>query len=273
MRPAPTGAAGTAPLSAGEPVRAEPVRAELVRAELVRAELGPGVSAGFSTTAGGCSVGAWAGLNLALHVGDDPAAVRANRAALSRLTGAPVAFVEQVHGTQVLVATEPASSPADSLGVADALVASGPGVPVAVLVADCVPVLLADPVNGVLAAAHAGRVGLLDGVLARTVETMLALGARRQSLRGVLGPCAGPCCYEVPEAMAERAERRLPGVAARTRWGTPSLDLPSGARASLRAAGVHRVDALARCTIESGDLFSYRRTPVTGRFAGLVWFS
>ena len=241
------------------------------------ADLGPGVRAGFTTRAGGASAGEYASLDLALHVGDDPAVVGVNRRCLAAWAGAPVRYARQVHGTGVAVVD--AGGPGDGATVddtavdepeADALVSAVAGVPVAVLVADCLPVLLADPQAGVVGAAHAGRRGLLAGVLPRTVEAMVALGADAARLRAVVGPAAGACCYEVPQEMHDDAVTVLPQLAGRTTWGTPSLDLRAAAVAQLRSLGLAAVTTAGGCTVEDASLYSYRRSGTTGRFAGVV---
>jgi YfiH family protein len=244
------------------------------------ADLGPGVRAGFTTRAGGVSVGPHAGLDLALHVGDDPASVAENRALLAAWAGAPVRFARQVHGTTVV--TVPPDVDADGAGAgdgrldpggepeADALVTSQVGVPVGVLVADCLPVLLADHAARVAAVAHAGRRGLLAGVLLRVVQAMTAAGARPGSIRATVGPAAGGCCYEVPPDMQEAAVAALPELRATTTWGTRALDLRAGAVAQLRALGLAAVTTTGGCTIEDESFYSFRRCRQTGRFAGVV---
>jgi polyphenol oxidase len=232
------------------------------------ADLGPGVRAGFTTRAGGVSTGVWAGLDLALHVGDDPDAVRRNRERLTAWAGAPVRFGRQVHGT---VARVLAAEDGDiGTSEADALVTAEPGLPVGVLVADCVPVLLADPEAGVVAAVHAGRRGLLAGVLSRALDAMTSVGAAPARVRAALGPAAGACCYEVPAELADDATAGHPELRGTTTWGTPSLDLRAGAAAELRRRGVTAVAFVGGCTIEDHGLYSYRRAQVTGRFAGVV---
>jgi purine-nucleoside/S-methyl-5'-thioadenosine phosphorylase / adenosine deaminase len=236
------------------------------------ADLGPGVRAAFTTRAGGVSVGSYAGLDLALHVGDDRGAVHENRALLAAWAGAPVRFARQVHGTTVRVLAE-GEAGLDDCGAepeADGLVTSRAGVPLGVLVADCLPVLLADVDAGVAAVAHAGRRGLLAGVLPRVVEAMAALGARPESTRASVGPAAGGCCYEVPAEMLQKAVAVLPELGATTTWGTPSLDLRAGAVAQLRALGLGAVTTVGGCTIEDESFYSYRRSRRTGRFAGVV---
>ena len=236
------------------------------------ADLGPGVLAGFTTRAGGVSTGDHAGLDLALHVGDDPRAVAGNRERLAAWAGGRVRFARQVHGTAVATVADrgPDGAGADSEHEADALVTAEPGVPIGVLVADCLPVLLADPEARVAGAAHAGRRGLLAGVLPRVVEAMTAAGARPERLRAVVGPAAGGCCYEVPAAMQEEAVAAMPHLRATTTWGTPSLDLRAGAVAQLRGLGLGAVTTAGGCTIEDESFFSYRRAGTTGRFAGVV---
>ena len=237
-------------------------------------DLGPGVRAGFTGRDGGVSVGAWAGLDLALHVGDDPGDVEKNRRLLQAWVGAPVQFPRQVHGTEVRAVDAPATDLMTGADPAepgcDAIVTSVPGIPVGVLVADCVPVLLADPVAGVVGAVHAGRRGLLDGVIESALAEMRRRGAEPGRIRAAIGPSAGPCCYEVPDQLRAESARRLPGTWASTRWGTPSLDLPAGCRTVLERAAVATIMIMGSCTIHDHSYYSYRREPVTGRFAGVV---
>jgi YfiH family protein len=235
------------------------------------ADLGPGVRGGFTTRTGGVSTGTWEGLDLALHVGDDPDAVWKNRERLAAWAGAPVRFGCQVHGTvvRVLVGADESSLKADAFE-ADALVTAERGLPIGVLVADCVPVLLADPQARVVAAVHAGRRGLLAGVVPRALDVMISVGAAPGRVRAVVGPAAGPCCYEVPAELADEAAARRPELRGTTTWGSPSLDLRSGAAAELRRGGVADVAFVGGCTIEDRNLYSYRRGQVTGRFAGIV---
>ena len=237
--------------------------------QVLAADLGPGVRAGFTRRPGGSSAGPYAGLNLALHVGDRPADVAANREVLAAWIGAPVTFPNQVHGTAVLVVGEGAES-GDPAEPADAVVTGVPGAAVGVLVADCVPVLLADAEAGVAGAAHAGRKGFVAGVLEAALEAMEKLGARRSAIRAAVGPAAGPCCYEVPAEMRADVGAVRPAAPATTLWGTPSLDLPGGCVALLREAGVASVATVGGCTIEDDGVYSYRRNGVTGRFAGVV---
>lgn len=224
-----------------------------------------------TTRAGGRSTGRFARFNLSTGVADDPAAVAANRARASRELGVPIVYLQQVHGTRVAtVDTVPAPGAADLPGT-DAVVTAVAGVGIAVLAADCVPVLLADPRAGVVGAAHAGRVGAAAGVLPATVEAMVALGAHPGDVEVLLGPAVCGGCYEVPAAMAAEVDAALPGSAVRTRAGTPGLDLRAGLYHQLTALGVARIGGDPRCTMETRDLFSHRRDAPTGRQAAITW--
>jgi polyphenol oxidase len=225
-----------------------------------------------TTRAGGRSTGPFARFNLSAGVGDDPAAVAANRRRLATELGVRgVVFLDQVHGTEVAVVDAvPAPGEPDRPGT-DAAVTALPGVALAVLTADCVPVLLGDPRAGVVGAAHAGRVGAAAGILARTLTAMTGLGARAGDCEALLGPAVCGACYEVPDAMRDEVEAALPGSASHTRRGAPALDLRAGLRRQLADLGVARVGLDPRCTVEDPDLYSYRRDGRTGRLAAVTW--
>jgi YfiH family protein len=237
---------------------------------LLRPSWPAGVNGVFTTRAGGVSIPPYAELNLALHVGDDPRAVADNRARAAAAIGLPagqLAFADQVHGNAVaLLDAPPATSPA-----VDAMVTTAPGLALVVMVADCVPVLLADAEAGVVAVAHAGRKGVESGVVGAAVRAMLTCGAELDRLHVWLGPSIGGCCYEVPADMQAAVDAAAPGTACRTRAGTPGLDLRTGLETQLHALGVTRVGRVGGCTAETVDLFSYRRDATTGRFAGVIW--
>lgn len=226
-----------------------------------------GVDWGFTATGGGVSTGPWVGLNLGGHVGDDPDHVETNRCRVARAVDVPrerLLFMNQCHGADVHVADGPWAGPAPAV---DALVTTSRDLALAVLVADCTPVLLADPAAGVAAAVHAGRPGMTSGIVGRTVSVMRDLGAT--SLTAAVGPSVCGRCYEVPEAMREEAARVSP-VAATVSWtGTPAVDVAAGVVDQLRSLDV-AVRWVPGCTRESCDLYSYRRDRQTGRFAGVV---
>lgn len=241
---------------------------------VLEVDLGPGVRAGFTTRAGGVSAPPWDTLDLGLAVGDDPAHVRENRARVAAWAGAPVAWARQVHGSAVHVLGSAAEAGADAVADADALVTALPGTAVGVLVADCVPVLLADPVARVVGAAHAGRRGLVAGVLQAALGALVARGADPARVRAVVGPAISGLRYEVPEEMQREVAAILPATACTTDRGTPGLDLPAGAAAVLREAGVGDVRLTGWCTDTDARFYSHRRAQrageVTGRSAGVV---
>lgn len=233
--------------------------------DIVRVELGRGVRAGFSSRSGGVSTGRYASLNLGDHVGDDAARVRTNEEILGRWLGAPIVTAAQVHGPDVAEAVVGAAR-----READALVTTEAGVGLGVMVADCVPLLLGDAGAGVVATAHAGRGGLVAGVVRNAVAAMLERGARPEAIRAAVGPSICGRCYEVPAEMRDAVEMAVPGTATTTSWGTPSIDIAAGVRSQLAAAGIARVEHVDICTYEDERFYSYRRDGVTGRFAGVV---
>lgn len=227
-----------------------------------------------TTRSGGVSVRPYDSFNLGDHVGDDPAAVAANRSRLAATLGLAedhVVWMNQVHGDRVEIVTGPRDPRAGAFDGTDALVTALPGLALAVVTADCVPVLLADDRAGVVAAAHAGRVGAAAGVVLRTLEAMERLGARPADVSAVLGPAVSGPNYEVPEAMAAEVETRLPGSRTTTPRGTPALDLRAGIARQLLEAGIGAVEIDPRCTVADPDLFSHRRDAPTGRLASVIW--
>lgn len=240
---------------------------------LARQALGDEVFAAFSGRAGGVSCAPYESLNLGLGVGDDPAAVTANRQALAASCGLAVgdlAWMRQVHGADVCYLGAGTAQPP---GPVDAIFTDVPGRALCVLVADCVPVLIADPAARLIGAAHAGREGMVAGVVPALVSAMIAAGSSPPDMRALTGPAICGGCYEVPPDLAERACAAVPQARCLTLDGTTGLDIPAGVRAQLAAAGVGWVRSVHRCTKESTDLFSYRRDGVTGRFAGMIWLS
>ncbi|GFG75583.1 peptidoglycan editing factor PgeF [Mycobacterium botniense] len=224
-----------------------------------------------TTRAGGVSAPPFDTFNLGDHVGDDPAAVAANRARLAATIGLPpsrVVWMNQVHGAHVAVIDAPPDRAVDDT---DAVVTRTPRLALAVVSADCVPVLLADARAGVVAAVHAGRVGAARGIVARALEVMLAVGAHPGDISALLGPAVSGRNYEVPAAMADEVEAALPGSRTTTSAGTPGLDLRAGIACQLRDLGVTAIDIDPRCTVEDPALFSHRREAPTGRLASVVW--
>src|SRR5512133_2842039 len=213
---------------------------------------------GFTTRSGGASSGAFASLNLGGQVGDDPAAVAENWARLERETGLRFARVCQVHGARAVRADGPAAPAVE----ADVVVTRTPGVAACVSVADCVPVLLADPETGAVAAVHAGWRGTIAGAAAEGVRALAReAGAPASRLLACVGPSIGPCCYEVSPDLAARFRAELGPETVRD-GRAPHLDLWRANVAVLRAEGMapERIEVLARCTsCERDQFFSHRR--------------
>ena len=224
---------------------------------------------------GGHSAAPYASLNLADHVADDPAAVRANRAVLCNLLppAASVHWLTQVHGAEVVQAADTAAIPR-----ADAHWSRGVGQACAVLTADCLPVLFCSLDGEVVAAAHAGWRGLLDGVLENTVA---AMGVAPDQLLAWLGPAIGPDCFEVGAEVraAFMAASRPVHLALTDACFAPSPVKPGHYHADLYALARLRLDHLGPdrifgggfCTFTEADrFFSYRRDGRTGRMASLI---
>ncbi|HTS98448.1 MAG TPA: peptidoglycan editing factor PgeF [Streptosporangiaceae bacterium] len=261
----------------GAPVEAEP-------ATLAPAELATGVHVLFTGRAGGVSAAPYDTLNLSGAVGDEPGAVAANRRRAAEACGlgdGRLAWMRQVHGASVrYAASGDSAGPAAAGGragpaepEADASFTDVTGLALGVLVADCAPVLLADPRARIVGAAHAGREGMAAGVVTELITAMSAAGADPARMHAVIGPhvCGG--CYEVPAALRERVARQVPESGCVTRQGTPGIDVGAGVEAQLARAGVQTVTRDPRCTAETRGLYSYRRDGRTGRMAGFVWLA
>jgi YfiH family protein len=228
---------------------------------------------GVATTRDGPGVSAppFDAFNLGLRSGDDDAAVRANRAALAAALALPSSprWLRQVHGSDVVRFDADGN---DAEPTADAAVTSMPGVVLAILTADCLPVLLAARDGREIGAAHAGWRGLAGGVIEATVAAMRTPAA---DLVAWLGPAAGPDAYEVGDevrdAFLAHDARAAPAFVA-TRPGHWRVDLYALARQRLAALGVTNVTGGDRCTIsEPAHFYSYRRDGRTGRQATLAW--
>jgi len=218
---------------------------------------------GFFTRKGGASSGVFSGLNCGGGSTDQAQAVRINRervAAAMDLPAEALVTVHQVHSARVATVTGPFPERPE----ADAMVTATPGLALAILTADCQPVLLADAAAGVIGAAHAGWRGTLDGVLEATVDAMVALGARRERIVAAIGPTISQQSYEVGPEFLERFldEDRAYGRYFVQGTGDRVLfDLPGFGCDRLRAAGVERVRWTGFCTYADADRFySYRRS-------------
>lgn len=248
------------------------VRAPVI--PVIEVDLGPGIRAFVTTRAGGVSRAPRDSLNLGLNVHDDEADVLRNRRLVDRAAGGVVSYLTQVHGCDVAVVAHAPERSQRSRATADALVTTAAHAPLGVLVADCVPVLLADPVHRVVSVVHAGRAGVAAGVVSAALEAMEESGASTASVRAAIGPSVCGACYEVPSALQDEVAAVVPGVRSVTSWGTSALDLPGAVAAELRDARVASVTDLGICTRTDERFFSHRRATaagsVTGRFAGVV---
>lgn len=218
---------------------------------------------------GGISAPPYDELNLAVHVGDDPSAVTENRRRLAArldVESTRMRFLHQVHGADVVVADD-----VDEPVEADALVTTQAQLPLVVLVADCVPVVLMSQQPPVVAVAHAGRRGLVAGVVPATLRVMARLGATPATTTAFLGPSICGACYEVPADLRAAVAAVAPASHAATRMKTPALDVSRGVRAQLQDAGVPAIDVDPRCTRDSPELYSHRRDGRSGRFAAVAW--
>jgi hypothetical protein len=215
----------------------------------------------FTNRHGGVSQGDYSSLNLGDHVGDIAADVLRNRSELTALHG-PVQFMNQVHGNRVAVIEEVT----EVAPTADALVTGIPGITLAVMVADCIPLLLTS--TQAVAAVHVGRRGLVNNVALRTIEVMREMGA--QEISAIIGPAICGRCYEVSAEIHQEVVSNFPTADSRTHSGSLALDLPKALSTVLQSAGISIDASQCVCTVEDADLFSYRRDAVTGRQAGLV---
>ncbi len=228
-----------------------------------------------TTRRGGSSLPPWDGLNLGMHVGDAPPAVRSNRALLRRALPTEPLWLEQVHGTEVCDAD---SWTGDRPPRADGAVTTRIDRPLVILTADCLPVVLADEAGSVLGLAHAGWRGLVAGVLENTLAQMRRKVSSDKQWRAWIGPAISQACFEVgPEvraAFVDRDSAVAPYFVARPGSDRWLADLPGIARHRLYAAGVDRVECSGHCTYrQAGCFYSYRRAAETGRQATIAWLT
>jgi len=233
------------------------------------------VRVAFTDRHGGVSEGTWASFDLGTGGGDDPVPVADNMRRLAAAMGVGtdrLVTMSQVHGSDVVTV----DSVPDRPPVADAMLTRTAGIVLMARAADCLPVVLADADAGVVGVAHAGRRGMASGVVTAAVAAARELGAG-SGLRAWLGPrvCGG--CYEVPDEMRAEVARAEPASWSTTSWGTPGLDIAAGVSAQLERLAVPATDVAdsvgpeRACTVESGDLYSYRlQGEKSGRLAGLV---
>ncbi|KIN70804.1 Polyphenol oxidase [Sulfitobacter noctilucae] len=218
---------------------------------------------GFFTRRGGASSGVFAGLNCGHGSSDQTEIVAINRARVADAMGVAadhLTGIHQVHSADVVTVT----SPLDERPKADGMVTNTPGIALAVLTADCQPVLFADADAGVIGAAHAGWRGALDGVLDATIDAMIEIGAQRENIAAVIGPCISQQAYEVgPEFFEDfiAGDPENSRFFANGKEDRMQFDLPGFGLARLRAAGIGSAEWTRHCTYSDPDRFySYRRT-------------
>ena len=210
----------------------------------------------FTDRRGGSSLGAYESLNFGFHVGDDPAAVALNRSTIPNAQ-----FMNQVHGDNVVVVDQLLETDP----TCDAMITTKAGISLAVMVADCIPLLLIS--REAVAAVHVGRAGLINKVAIKTLHQMRTIGAI--DIHAIIGPSICGRCYEVPFELQQAVIADHPRAFSTTHKGTPGLDLPAALIGNLVAEGV-TYEASSSCTMEDDLYFSHRKHNPTGRFAGVV---
>jgi purine-nucleoside/S-methyl-5'-thioadenosine phosphorylase / adenosine deaminase len=246
---------------------------------------GFGVDVAVTTRHGGVSSGPYATLNLALHVGDDPASVLENRCRAAKVMGADpgdFVFCNQTHGREARIVTAAdrgrgAWSLDDAIGDADALVTTDPGTVLVVMVADCVPIVLYDPAAHVLACVHAGWRGTVAHVVDAALEAMATLGTRPENVIAGLGPAISPDGYQVGDEVAGAARKSFgahaDSVIRPDGTGKWLFDLWAANLLILGLAGVareHSHVAAIPTSAEPGHFFSDRAVRPCGRFAAIA---
>jgi YfiH family protein len=228
-----------------------------------------------STRLDGVSQGPYCGLNLGLHVGDDPLIVGKNRSTLANTLSlpTPLCWLNQTHSTILLKLEE---NTASSL-TGDAVWSHNKNTPCIIMTADCLPVLITDKLGTFVAAIHAGWRGLCDGIIEKSINTICGqLGVNAKDLLVWLGPCIGKTAFEVGSEVraafiAENGQAKSAFKACGDRW---LADLQQLARLRLAPFNVFEITASEYCTFNQSDLFySYRRDGITGRMATLIWIN
>lgn len=201
---------------------------------------------------------------MGLHVGDDPINVHKNREMLrNSLQSEKLIFMNQVHGDEVVCVDENTLTP-----TCDAMISQSKTVALAVMVADCIPLLLYDPPTQSIGVVHAGRAGSALSISVKTVQSMQKhFGVDPKTLKVYIGPSIGKCCYEVGKEVCGGLEHVL-----HVKQNALFLDLPQANIQALCKAGVlaENIEYKAMCTCCSSEYFSYRREKITGRFVGVI---
>lgn len=242
-------------------------------------QITPEVACGFTTVNGGVSEGVYASANLGFHVGDSESHVASNRQILERVLGVPVVWMDQVHGVEIVNVKSEVMRRDEhgslSVGTADGMIldysnAPETGLALAVMVADCVPILIVDRVQNHAGVFHMGRAGMEQGMMRHAIARFLELGSHPENLHVLMGPHICGKCYEVSLGVYEASPMEARCV---TRWGTRGIDVVAGGRVQATAYNVE-VCVSSECTYEHDLFYSHRRAThegvTTGRFAGIA---
>jgi len=213
----------------------------------------------FTNRIGGVSKAPFDSANLGDHVGDDSLDVFSNRALLEAQIGIPIVFMNQVHGDTVVLIEGPSQTP-----TCDALITTESNLALAVMVADCIPLLLKSDVA--VAAVHVGRKGLMNSIARKTIDAMRDLGA--EVIHSYIGPNICGNCYEVSKEIYSEVISKFPAADSKGRTGKFTLDLVAGLKSELKDTVLMDHSS---CVFEDPKTFSYRRDGITGRQAGLIW--
>lgn len=214
----------------------------------------------FTSRLGGVSKPPFDSANFGDHVGDDPADVKVNRSILSDQIGIPIVYMNQTHSDRVVLVENAQETPD-----ADSLITTEHDLALAVMVADCIPLLLKSDIA--VAAVHVGRRGLMNKITRKTIEAMRDLGAER--INSYIGPNICGNCYEVSIEIFNEVTESFPSADSSSRTGKLTLDLVSGLKSDLKDTVIMDHSS---CVFEDPKSFSYRRNGITGRQAGVIWF-
>jgi YfiH family protein len=213
----------------------------------------------FTNRLGGVSKAPFESANLGDHVGDNSLDVLSNRALLEAQIGLPIIFMNQVHGDTVVLVESSSSAP-----TCDAIITTEHNLALAVMVADCIPLLFKSDVA--VAAVHVGRRGLMNSIALKALEAMHDLGAAQ--IHAYIGPSICGSCYEVSEEIYQEVTGKFPSADSRDKTGKFTLDLIAGVKDQIKDTVITDHSS---CVYEDPQSFSYRRDQITGRQAGLIW--
>lgn len=218
---------------------------------------------------GGVSKKPYDSLNVADHVEDNLDDVNRNREILSEFLEMPLVFIGATHSPNVVnVKSEYPTIHKNT----DALVTRETNLGLVIMSADCAPIVLVDPIAHVVGVVHAGWQGMLVGVVENSIEGMLDLGAETQNMKAIIGPTISAKNFSANQDRYEEVKNKVPSAAVKLSNGDYAVDIRKGIKTQLAKYQIKTTD-LNICTFENKDLFSYRRDPITGRNATVVWLT